>query len=209
MAELILHTPQLSTYARICAIVAAECSVPVRSVTLVPRSPENFDKHPSGRTSSAEIDGHAFYETAAICRYLDEAHNEARLQGVGPEQKARNDQWISIANAYVFPVTEHGLVLPRLAIPMMGGQLQEEVIKASLPKVNYTLKVLSDRLEASRCFGADAPLMCDFFLYPMLRAVQLTPEGEHLIEQYLPLRHWIERIGERPSTIATRWPGED
>jgi glutathione S-transferase len=114
-------------------------------------------------------------------------------------------QWLSVANSYLFPISEFGLVLPRLVVPLMGGVAREDLIKAALPQVYHVLKVLSARLEHSPYFAGSAFLQSDVFLYVMIRAVQLTPEGAVMLQHFPRLAEWLSRIQTRAAVRATEW----
>jgi len=109
-----LYCPQTSTYGRIAAITALECGLDFAVVPTATNSPEQLARHPFGKAPSAEIDGLKLYETAAICQYLDDRFNASALQGATLRERAYNVQWLSVANSYLFPISEFGLVLPRL-----------------------------------------------------------------------------------------------
>lgn len=206
--RLTLFGPIISTYGRIAQIIAYECGVEVSCVPVPNGSEECLRRHPFGKSPSAHIDGLDFFETAAIAQYLDDKFNEGGLQGAGLEQRARNIQWLSVANNYFFPISEHGLVLPRLVVPLMGGVPREDLIAKAIPQIAYCLDLFNNRLADSKFFSGSALLLSDLFLYPMIRAVYLTPEGRNLIDQMIPLKRWLGMIEARTSVTSTRWPGE-
>jgi glutathione S-transferase len=203
-----LYCPQTSTYGRIAAITALECGLDFEVVPTATNSPEQYARHPFGKAPSAEIDGLQLYETAAICQYLDDRFNASALQGATLRERAYNVQWLSVANSYLFPISEFGLVLPRLVVPLMGGVAREDLIEAALPQVYHVLKVLSARLDHSPFFAGSSFLQSDVFLYVMVRAVQLTPEGAVMLQHLPPLAEWLSRIQTRAAVRATEWPIE-
>ncbi|MEP2989461.1 MAG: glutathione S-transferase family protein [Parasphingorhabdus sp.] len=198
----------ISTYTRIVQTVAEEAGV-VWSITATPaQSEENKRQHPFQKVPTVEIDGLNLYESVAITQYIDNAHNAASLQPEDSKVRAEMDRWIAIANNYLFPVFEHGLLMPRLAHEYLKTPLRSDIIEAAIPDIAHHLGVICDRIEQTPHFaGADFSL-ADIFIYCITRPVQLTPEGANLIGQLLPLRHWLNRIGKRESLIATRWPVE-
>ncbi len=205
---LTIYAPEISGYGRTVAIIAEEAGLSWRIEPTDARSDRHRQRHPFLKTPAVEIDGHQIYETIAICQYIDDVHNQGALQPTDPLARARMSQWISIINQYVFPATEYGLVMPRLIAPMMGREPREDLIEKALPTIAYQLTVVSNRLEEGPYLAGDSLSLADFFLFPIARAVDLTPEGGMILDRLLPLRTWIRRLEPRSSIAATRWPGE-
>ena len=204
-----IHAPEISTYGRIVAMVAEECGVTWRIVPTATGSPELRTMQPFGRSPAVRIDGEVLYESAAIAVYLDERGDHApRLQPADPLARARMWQWIGVANMYLFPLSEHGLVLPRLVHPLIGRAPDEAAIARALPQIAIHLDIVCERLETSRWLAGDAFSLADVFAWCVLRAVQRTPEGAELCRLRLPLARWLAVVARRPSAIATAWPGE-
>ena len=203
-----IYGPIVSTYVRIVSIAAEEAGLSYEVVPTAADDPNHQHRHPFQKVPSVEIDGHSLYESVAICQYIDEAHNGAKLQPTEPLERAQMAQWISVANQYVFPTTEQGLVLPRLVVPLMGGRPREDLIERALPTIAYQMHVLRRRLEVSPYFAGDDFSLADIFFYPMLRAVQLTPEGNIFVNELPAIREWLARTAQRASVAATAWPRE-
>ena len=197
-----------STYSRIVETVAEEAGLGWSIVPTPAGSPENRARHPFGKVPSVEIDGLALTETVAIAQYVDTVHNGGALHPADPVARAEMDRWIAIANNYVFPMVEHGLLLPYLAHRHLKVPLRSDVVEAALPEIGRQLGVLCDRVEVARWFAGDTFTLADIFVYCIVRPAELTNEGAHLIQPLLPLRHRMNRVGARDSVKATRWPGE-
>ncbi len=198
----------ISTYTRIVQTVAEEAGISWAITATPAGSPENRQRHPFRKVPTVEIDGLNLYESVAICHYIDNAHNGGSLQPDDHAARAEMDRWISVANAYLFPVAEHGLLMPRLAHRYLKTPLRSDVIEAALPEIAEHLGILCQRVEEAPYFAGAQFSLADIFVYCILRPVQMTSEGDHLIGQLLPLRHWLNKIGKRPSLVATRWDTE-
>ena len=211
MAEPLLkiYAPVISTYGRIAAMTAEEVGLAWENIPTHAEAPGHRARHPFLKTPAVEIDGHNLFETIAICQFIDDVYGEGGLQPADPLNRARMTQWVSIANAYVFPTTENGLVLPRLVVPMMGGQPREELIEQALPTIAYQMTVVSNRLEETPYLAGNGFSLADIFMYCILRAVQLTLEGRMIFDQLLPLKKWISVISTRDSAKATAWTTEE
>ncbi len=204
-----IYAPVISTYGRIAAMTAAEAGLAWDIVPTHAAAEEHRARHPFQKTPAAEIDGHTLYETIAICQYVNDVYGQGALQPTEPLARAHMAQWISVANAYVFPTTEHGLVLPRLVVPMMGGTPREDLIEKALPTIAYQMTLVSNRLEESHYLAGNRFSLADVFMFCILRAVQMTPEGRMIFDRLLPLKKWINGIARRDSAAQTRWTTED
>ncbi len=210
MAHAILHIHGtiISTYSRIVQTVAEEAGIGWTITATPAQSEENQRRHPFGKVPTVEIDGLNLYESVAIAQYIDNAHNRGALQPEDPKVRAEMDRWIAIANNYLFPVSERGLLMPRLAHEYLKTPLRSDIIESALPEIARHLGIVCERVEQSPHFAGPDFTLADIFLYCVLRPVQMTPEGNNLIGQLLPLRHWLNRIGKRESLLSTRWPRE-
>lgn len=204
-----IYAPVISTYGRIVAMTAEEVGLPWEIIPTHAAAEDHRARHPFEKTPAAEIDGHQIYETIAICQYVDDVYGNGGLQPPGALDRARMSQWISISNAYVFPSTENGLVLPRLVVPMMGGTPREDLIEQALPTIAYQMSLTSARLEETHYLAGNRFSLADIFMYCVLRAVQMTPEGRMILDQLLPLRKWISSIANREGARRTAWSTED
>lgn len=193
----------ISTYTRIVEIVCKESGLSHTTIATAAQSPQN--RHPFGKVPVVEVDGLELIESVAIARYIDAAHNSAALQPVDPAKHAIMDQWVSVANAYIFPTFEHGLVMPWVMHRMGGFPLDPEKINRALPQISRTLGYLEAELQQDGAWTSLGFSLADVFLYPIVRSLQLTPQGEVGIAQCDALTAWLSNCEKRPSIIATRW----
>lgn len=206
MAELEIYGPTVSTFTRICAIVGAEAGLSWEIIPTGSGSKEMAAHHPFMRSPAVYIDGLHFYETPAICSYIDRAHNQGRLHADGHEGQARMWQWANIAAHYVFPITEERLVMPRVVAPLMGRAPNEEMIEQALPVIRYHLEIVAKRLgESAYLAGADISL-ADYFMYPVIEATCAAPEGRAMVADLPVLESWWQTLAQRRAIIETAWP---
>lgn len=206
MAELEIYGPTVSTFTRICAIVGAEAGLSWEIIPTGSGSKEMAAHHPFMRSPAVYIDGLHFYETPAICSYIDRAHNQGRLHADGHEGQARMWQWANIAAHYVFPITEERLVMPRVVAPLMGRAPNEEMIEQALPVIRYHLEIVAKRLgESAYLAGADISL-ADYFMYPVIEATCAAPEGRAMVADLPVLESWWQTLAHRRAIIETAWP---
>ena len=203
---LTLYAPQISTYGRIVAMVAFEAGLDWQHVPTDSKSKENRQRHPFGKTPSVDIDGQHIYESVAICQYIDDVHNDGALQPKDPFARARMSQWLAIANQYLFPSTEHGLVMPLLLVPLGGGLPRHDIVEQALPTIAYQMAIVSTRLEEAPYLAGEDISLADLFMWVIIKAAKMTDEGNAIVSQLLPLLRWFERIEKRESVSRTAWP---
>ncbi len=196
----------ISTYTRICQIACEEAGLAHEVIPTAARSPAN--RHPFGKVPVVELDGLELIESVAIVRYIDNAHNAGALQPADAAGLAVMDKWIAIANNYLFPLFEHGLVMPWVMHRVAGFPLDGEAINRALPGIGRALGFLEGELAVDGAWTKVGFTLADVFLYPVLRGLELTPQGAAGIAQCDRLVAWLETCRQRPSIIATRWESE-
>ena len=203
----LIFGPVMSTYVRIVEAVCEEAGLAHRVVPTPAHSPEN--RHPYGKVPVVEIDGHEMYETLSIVTYIDTAHNAGALQPRDPLRRAVMDRWIAVASSYLFPLFEHGLVMPHVMHRFAGMPLDTARIERSLPDIARALSFLDLELQRDGAWtGDDQFTLADVFLYCILRGVELTPQGAAGMAQMELLPRWMEKCRERSSIAATAWESE-
>lgn len=206
MADLRIFGTVISTYTRIVQMTAEEAGVSHETIATAAQSPDN--RHPFGKVPYVEVDGLELYESVAITHYIDNVHNSSGLQPKNPATRAIMDKWIAIANNYLFPLFEHGLVMPWIMHRVVGQELDEARITKALPNIARALSFCEAEIVKDGAFVRGPFSLADVFMYPVLRGVQLTPQGATGLRQCPMLSDWMEQLAERPSIIATRWETE-
>ncbi|MDY7098041.1 MAG: glutathione S-transferase family protein [Pseudomonadota bacterium] len=197
----------ISTYTRIVQITCEEAGLTHETVPTPAQSPQN--RHPFGKLPVVEVDALELIESVSIAQYIDNAHNSGVLQPSDPAARAIMDKWIAVANNYLFPLFEHGLVMPWIMHRVAGFPLEREKIDRSLPQVSRALGFLEAEIAQDGAWTATGDFtLADVFLYPILRGVQLTPQGEVGIAQCDYLSAWLSSTETRPSIVSTRWETE-
>ncbi|MEM9086328.1 MAG: glutathione S-transferase family protein [Pseudomonadota bacterium] len=197
----------ISTYTRIVQIVCEEAGLVHETIATAAQSPQN--RHPFGKVPVVEVDGLELIESVAIAQYLDNAHNHSALQPADPATRTIMDKWIAVANNYLFPLFEHGLVMPWIMHRVAGFELDRERIDRALPNISRALGFLEGEMAKDGAWTATREFtLADVFVYPILRGLQLTPQGQVGLAQCDHLSAWMAVTENRPSILATRWETE-
>ncbi|MEP5938799.1 MAG: glutathione S-transferase family protein [Erythrobacter sp.] len=197
----------ISTYTRIVEITCLEAGLSHETIATAAHSSEN--RHPFGKVPVVEVDGLELIESVSIAQYLDNAHNGGNLQPADPAQRAVMDRWVAIANNYLFPLFEHGLVMPWIMHQYFGAELDEAKIGRALPNISRALGFLDGEIAKDGAWTMGEFDLSDVFLYPVLRGLQMTPQGRVGIAQCPVLSAWMALSEQRPSIRKTRWESED
>jgi glutathione S-transferase len=87
-----------------------------------------------------------------------------------------------------------------------GVDIDEDAIKAAVPKARKVLKLLEAALEGSEWFAGDRLSLADLAIAPVVFYAGLVPEGPALFEGLPNLIAWKSRMMERPSFGANAPP---
>ncbi|MEM6476727.1 MAG: glutathione S-transferase family protein [Pseudomonadota bacterium] len=206
MPQVQIHGTVISTYTRIVEITCEEAGLTHETIATAAQSPQN--RHPFGKVPVVEVDGLELIESVAIAQYLDNAHNKGALQPADPAKRAVMDKWVAIANNYLFPLFENGLVMPWIMHRVAGYPLDQEKIERALPMISRALGFCEAEMQQDGAWTALGFTLADVFLYPVLRGLQLTPQGEVGLAQCDHLAAWMAVSEQRDSIRATRWESE-
>jgi glutathione S-transferase len=213
MPEPVLYGADYSVYTRIARLALAEKGVAYRFETVdvfAPGGPPAAyrARHPFGRIPAFAHGEVALYEAAAITRYIDEAFAGPPLQPADPVPRARMTQVISLLNSYVFRPLVLELYVQRVSVARRGEKPDEARIAAALPECERCLAALA-ALQGKTNFLVSALLtLADLHAAPMLAYGRLAPEGAAMLARHANLSAWWQRMQDRSSLSATRFPAE-
>ena len=161
--------------------------------------------NPFGRIPGLLHGDFCVYETAAICRYVDEAFAGPSLQPRDPAARARMAQIIGVLDHYAYRPMVRDIYVERVE-----SEIPDEArIAAALPRVETVLRQLDDWHAGSAFLAGDSLTLADLHAYPMLRYLAATFEGDTLLGARPRLYDWFTNMRARPSVIATPYPAVD
>ena len=205
MSALIIHATPLSTYGRTCALALIEKGVPYELDPAQPQSPEQLERQPWGAVPAMTHGDIRLYETLAITSYIDTNFDGPALQPADPLQRARMNQWISVFIQYLYrPGVD--IVLQRLVVPAFGGSANEDLIVESIAKAEKALAALDGAFANQEYFAGATPTLADYFAFPLVAFMEMTPEGKTLLDATKNLGPWSALMAERESAKKTLPP---
>lgn len=207
MSQPIVYGDAISTYVRSVRLALEEKGVPhtLEVVDLVKgqhKEPAFLARQPWGKMPAFVHDGNELYETAAILRYIDEVFPEPALMPATAAARARVNQVMAMVDNYGYPAAITNIFLPRVLVPMLGGETDEAQVESAKPQAALFLKEIGRLLGEDDYFGGAGPSLADLMVLPVLTYLLATPEGEALIGAVPNIGRWLARIGERDSVKA-------
>jgi glutathione S-transferase len=213
MVEPVLFGAAYSVYTRIARLALLEKRVKHRfeeiDIFAADGPPAAYlERQPFGRIPAFEHDGFELYQTAAICRYVDEAFSGPSLQPGNPRARARVAQLVGILDSYAYRPMVWGIFVERQSKPQRGETPDEAAIAEALVRADLCLSTLKKFMGEGEWFGGKGVdlSLADLHAAPMIAYLQATPEGAELLARYPSLAVWWGRISRRPAMLATPWP---
>ncbi len=209
MANPVVYGPRFSTYTRSVLLALEEkgAAYEVDEVNILEgahQTPEHLARHPFAKVPAFSHDGFDLYEVSAILSYVDAAFSGVSLQPDDAKARARMHQVMGIIDSYAYPAFITQIVIPRVVVPMMGGETDEAAVKAALPQAEKCVNAL-ERLIGGNKFAAGSALsLADLHLVPVYDYLSQTPEGETLLANAPGLRGWWNGVKDRESVTKTR-----
>jgi glutathione S-transferase len=207
MGQPVVHGPAFSTYVRSVRLALHEKGVPHELVEVdfikgAHKQAPYTDRQPFGRVPAFEHDGNQFYEVSAILRYIDEVFPGPALMPNTPVARAKANQVMSMVDSYGYQPCVHGLFIPRVFAPMLGGQTDMEKVESSKEPAKLFVSELERLLGSASFFGGSNICLADLHVLPVLTYLAATPEGKTILEGAPNLRAWLSRLSRRPSAQA-------
>lgn len=213
MTTPILFGAAYSVYTRTARLTLAEKGVDYRFDEVdvfAPGGPPaaHLERQPFGKIPAFEHDGLRLYETAAICRYVDEAFDGPALQPATPRGRAVMAQVIGICDSYVYRTCVWDIYVERLRVPARGGTADEAKIARAIPIARKCLDEMARLSGGGPFLAGPEPSLADLHAYPMLTLFRLAPEGRALLVGVPAIEAWHQRLSSRASSVKTRFAVE-
>ncbi len=209
MANPVVYGPRFSTYTRSVLLALEEkgAAYEVEEVNILEgahQTPEHLARHPFAKVPAFSHDGFDLYEVSAILSYVDAAFPGVSLQPDDAKARARMHQVMGIIDSYAYPAFITQILIPRVVVPMMGGETDEAAVKAALPQAEKCVSALENLIGGNKFAAGSALSLADLHLVPVYDYLSQTPEGETLLADAPGLRGWWDGVKDRESVTKTR-----
>ena len=177
--------------------------MPYDLVPLTYRSPEHLKLHPFGKMPVLQHGDFFLYESVAIAHYIDRAFDGPSLQPPDARGQANVLRWVSIVNAYVFPVMNR-FMKERLVRPLFGAKPDLDFIASARDPLLLQMGLIDEAVTRRQFLAGDAISVADSFLLPHLLFFGRTPEGAALLARAAGASAWLDRMTSRKSYVGGR-----
>ncbi|MFC4237974.1 glutathione S-transferase family protein [Thalassospira xianhensis] len=210
MSEVIIYGMPRSSLSRTVRIACIEKEISFEFRTKgiqTPGSsptPELLRFNPFGKVPVLVHDSLVLYETAAICRYIDDVFDGPLLRPVRQDKVAHMEQWISVALTRLDP---H--ILRQFVIPMVFADEEQRndpgfAIRMSRmgELIAGDLKVLDPHYAGGWLFGPRFTIP-DMLIMPMIHYLKAMPGGPEILAAVPNINAAFNSFQARHSAAAT------
>lgn len=206
-----LHGAAYSVYVRIVRLALAEKGVACehREVDIFAAggpSPDHLARHPFGKIPTFEHDGFALYETAAICRYIEEVFDGPALLPADPRGRARVAQVVGLMDAYGYRAMVWDVYVQLAGDVAAEGKSDTGIVAQGLARAATVLAELERLAGEGRVLDGATVGLADLHAAPMLAYFMATGEGREAVARHARLSAWVAAMRERRSVMETRPP---
>jgi glutathione S-transferase len=198
MAAITFHSMEGSSYLWTAMLIADEKGVAYDFHAVELHSPEHLRLHPFGKMPVLQHGDFVVYESLAIAHYIDAAFPGPALAPADPRGRAEMLRWISIVNAYVFPVMNR-YFKECIVKPQWGIAPDAAFIESALAQLPLQVRLIDEAVAKDGYLVGDRLTLADGFLFPILLFFGLTDEGAALLCDARSAAAWLERMKARPS----------
>ncbi len=165
------------------------------------KSPDYLKIHPFGRVPAFKNSKVTLFETAAICRYIDEAFDGPALLPDTPEARAVADQWSCALSCYILAQAINGYAIHLFKARRENRALDPDIAKPALEAVAGHMDILENRLGDVPYLAGEGVAIPDLMLAPAIQSLSQLPGTDEIISARPNINAWYGRISERPSFI--------
>ncbi len=210
MGDPILYGAAYSVYTRIARLALLEKGVAFHfeavDIFADGVAEQHRRRHPFARIPTFAHDGFELYETAAICRYVDEGFVGPALQPATARGRARMAQLIGLLDSYAYRAMVWDVFVERVRRPLRGETTDEAKIAAGLATAQTCLAALAGLMGSGPYLAGDAMTLADLHAAPMIAYFRAAPEGAATLARHPSLSAWWESMRARVSLLATPSP---
>ena len=209
--QLVLISHVLCPYVQRVAIVMMEKGIEHqrRDVDLANKPQWFLAISPLGKTPVLDVGGHALFESAVICEYLEETFPNPALLPAAPEERAEVRRLVGWFDDTFHAEVTSKLLYERVNKKITGeGYPDSKNVKAGATRIKYHLDYMSWLLDQRRWLAGDVMTLADFAAAAHLSALDYISDVDwHRSDN---VRDWYAKIKSRPAfrtLLADQVPG--
>ena len=211
MTQPIVFGAPYSVYTRIARMTLAEKGVDYRleeiDIFAEDGPPDGYlDRHPFARIPAFQHGDVNLYETAAICRYVDEAFEGPALTPSDLASRALMAQTIGVLDSYAYRALVWDVFVEVVAKPQEGGETDAARVDAGMRTAAIVTAILDGQLERSAYLAGEGISLADVHAWPIFDYFQRVPQGRDLISGHGKLSAWTATMAARDAAKATAYP---
>ena len=203
----VLYGYQYSVYLRIARMALIEKGIGWTHVEVDPFAeviPAAYlTLHPFGRVPTLKHGDFVLYETAAITRYADETFPGPRLQPRAPQERARMNQIIAIADSYGYWPMVRQVFSPRVFNAALGKVADESVIAEGIAKSHTVLRAIEALIGEGPFLVGRTFTLADIHLAAIMAYFTAAEDGRAALSGYPGLSTWWVSIRNREMLAKT------
>ncbi len=200
MSKVTIYGVPPSSYVRTARLALEEKGVPYEFEAVKLDTDEYKQRHPWSKVPAFQHGDLRLFETSAICRYVDAAFDGPALQPASAADRAVQDQWISVIDAYIYASAIKGYAFCYILPSFRGEPPDLEGAKRGVAALEHDFGQLEKAYAAGGGFLAGGKLsLADLFVVPIVQTVGLFPEGKAVLEKCPSLRKFQAAFEQRDS----------
>ncbi len=161
------------------------------------KQPAHLAHQPFGQVPAIDDGGFQMYESRAICRYLDETRDGAKLTPADAQGRAAMEQWISVETSNFAPQAMK-IIGQLIMVAMRGGTPDMKIVEQGREGVTKAVVVLDAHLAGRSYLVGDSFTLADICYLPYIEYLFACGQGD-LITSHANVNAWWERCSARPS----------
>jgi len=195
----------ISNTVRAARMTAHEKGVEYEYTPSMPHADDVRPLSPLGKVPAMRHDGFVLFESAAICRYIDQAFDGPALMPKDLQANAAIESWGSVITTGYDKEIIRNYVVEYIFNKDADGNVVRHAIDRAAPKFPHMLGKLDEAVKEGFIGGSEFTL-ADCHMAPILAVLPMFPESAEEFEKHAALKDYFARISERDSFKATEPP---
>lgn len=159
-------------------------------------TPEHQARHPLSKVPAIEDGGNYLFESAAICRYLSNTHDQ-KLYSKEPLRAAQIDQMMDLMSQHIGRWLGKYYWEEVIRKNFMKQEPSAEVLKEAAGFLEKQLPALEARLAETEFVCGNEYTLADCIAYPYFEAQAATSFSA---DPYPSITRWMQTVADRPAT---------